>query len=205
MLHNQRKTNPRVIDGVVQKKNNATTTGDYTVEPLSTWRFEKQRPRPGFKHVVGKQDLDLFISIIPDFAGYSVGLDAIVLTAGSASLFGLYQYGWTANGVINLCAWPAEMYMPLSDRFIETHPKLFDRLNIPFEKPEDGPAIYQFTKDTAKAFMLLDVFLHELGHHHDRVNSKRKKDCGRGEAYAEEFAREMADRIWPAYTRAFGI
>jgi hypothetical protein len=53
--------------------------------------------------------------------------------------------------------------------------------------------------------MLMDVFLHELGHHHDRVTSKRKKDCGRGEAYAEEFARTMAKRIWPDYVKRFEV
>ncbi len=206
MFSPQRKTNPRVVNGTVQKKNNATTTGDYYVEPLTHWKFEKQRPLPGFKHVVGKKDLDKFIEIIPGFEELSKELDAIVLTKGTEFLFGLYRSGWTDHGIIHLCAWREELHLPMSKALYDTHPELMDRLNLPFD--EDDPntwRTFHFSRETARAFMLLDVFLHELGHHHDRITSKRKSQCGRGEAYAEAFAREMATKIWPAYVKRFEV
>jgi hypothetical protein len=133
MYSPQRKTNPRVIDGVVQKKNNATSTGDYWREPMTRWKFEKGRPRPGFRHVVGKQNLDRFIEIIPGFDDLSKGLDAIVLTKGCPTIFGIYWHGWTENGVINLCAWNADLHLPMSKKLYDTHPELMERLNIPFD------------------------------------------------------------------------
>jgi hypothetical protein len=60
-----------------------------------------------------------------------------------------------------------------------------------------------FTESTAHAFLFVDVLVHELGHHHDRMTSPRQHRCTRGEPYAEEYARRYEDRIWPAYCRVF--
>jgi hypothetical protein len=195
-----------VKGGVVQKKNNATSTGDYYLEAMTHWKFEQSRPSPGFKHVVSKRDLDRFIEIVPDFEELSRGLDAIILRKGSDDFFGLYRSGWTQNGTIHLSAWRSEMYLPMSKELYEAHPELMERLNVPYD--EDDPLVwrtYHFTKETARVFMLLDVFLQELGHHHDRVTSKRKKRCGRGESYAEEIARTTATKLWPEYLKRFEV
>jgi hypothetical protein len=60
-----------------------------------------------------------------------------------------------------------------------------------------------FTETSAQAFLLVHVLVHELGHHHDRMTSPSRRDCTRGEPYAEEYARRYEDRIWPAYCRVF--
>jgi len=206
MFSPPRKTNPGVKAGVVQKKNNATTTGDYYKEPLTHWRFEKQKPGPGFKHVLGKQDLDRFIEIVPGFEDLSKELDAIVLAKGSQYLYGRYRCGWTDHGIIHLCAWTADLHLPMTKWFYDKHPELIERLNLPYD--EDDPQwwrTYHFTRESARALMLLDVFLHELGHHHDRVTTKSKKDSSRGEPYAEEFARTMAAKLWPTYIKRFEV
>ena len=52
--------------------------------------------------------------------------------------------------------------------------------------------------------MLLHVFLHELGHHIDRMNTKNKKEPVKGEEYADQYADEMCERIWDDYCDAFG-
>ncbi len=53
--------------------------------------------------------------------------------------------------------------------------------------------------------MLTHVFLHELGHHYDRMQTKAKKYAPGGESFAEEFGNRLADKMWPDYCRAFGL
>jgi len=47
------------------------------------------------------------------------------------------------------------------------------------------------------------VLVHELGHHHDRMTSPRRRDATRGERYAEEYARRYEQTIWSKYCRVF--
>ncbi len=56
-----------------------------------------------------------------------------------------------------------------------------------------------FTMKKAKAFMLLHVFYHELGHHYDRITSKGQAWCKRGENFAENFAFEMMAKVKEKY------
>lgn len=37
----------------------------------------------------------------------------------------------------------------------------------------------RFTNKTAGAFMLMHVFLHELGHHYDTMQTRKKQDSPR--------------------------
>ncbi len=50
----------------------------------------------------------------------------------------------------------------------------------------------------------MDVFLHELGHHHDRMTTRSRSQAARGERYAETYANRYAERIWDAYQAEFG-
>ena len=57
--------------------------------------------------------------------------------------------------------------------------------------PKDrGGGYDSWTEGQARAFQLLHVFLHELGHHHDLITTRRQLRGGRGEAYAERYARD---------------
>ena len=60
-----------------------------------------------------------------------------------------------------------------------------------------------FTESSAQAFLLVDVLVHEMGHHHDRMTSPGRRQITRGERYAEDYARRHEDVIWPAYCRVF--
>jgi hypothetical protein len=66
-----------------------------------------------------------------------------------------------------------------------------------------GFYLAEFTESTAHAFLFVDVLVHELGHHHDRMTSPGQRQVTRGEPYAEEYARRWEGRIWPAYCRVF--
>ena len=69
-----------------------------------------------------------------------------------------------------------------------------------------GPRwVAEWTEDQVRAFQLLHVFLHELGHHHDRMTTYSRRRAARGEAYAEQFANELASYLWDDYTRAFRV
>lgn len=56
-----------------------------------------------------------------------------------------------------------------------------------------------------RAYQLLHVALHELGHHHDRMTTKSKRRASRGEGFAERHALNYGDRIWERYLEAFGL
>ena len=62
----------------------------------------------------------------------------------------------------------------------------------------------EFTEAQARAYQLLHILLHELGHHHDRMTTKPKVRASRGEPYAEAYALQYEARIWDRYQEAFG-
>lgn len=61
------------------------------------------------------------------------------------------------------------------------------------------------TDSQARAYQLLHIFLHELGHHHDRMTTKRQLSTSRGEPYAEAYARRHEGLIWDRYLKVFGL
>jgi hypothetical protein len=89
-----------------------------------------------------------------------------------------------------------DLYDELSDfdrkvnRSLETTPRAFGHLA-------------EFNPATVQAFLLINVLVHELGHHHDCMTSHRQRDCTRGERYAEEYARRHEAAIWSHYCRVF--
>ena len=61
-----------------------------------------------------------------------------------------------------------------------------------------------YTEASARAFQLLHILLHELGHHHDRMSTQSKNETARGENYAEQYALRYMDKIWDSYIQEFG-
>jgi hypothetical protein len=51
--------------------------------------------------------------------------------------------------------------------------------------------------------MLLHVFMHELGHHFDKIHQKHIGST-KGEDYAERFATNRFAQLFPAYVCVFG-
>jgi hypothetical protein len=94
---------------------------------------------------------------------------------------------------------------PHSRPFFDEHRAFFERIGLAFDEHEaDDEVECRYTEDQARAFLLLHVFLHELGHHVDRMQTKQRKAGVRGEEFAERWANELAARIWPSYVRRFG-
>ena len=61
------------------------------------------------------------------------------------------------------------------------------------------------TEGQARAFQLLHVLLHELGHHHDHMTTRSRRSAARGEWFAENYASQYEAQVWNDYLRRFGL
>jgi hypothetical protein len=61
----------------------------------------------------------------------------------------------------------------------------------------------KFTKEKVRAFQLLHIFLHELGHHYDSIHLPQKGFTVRGESFAEGYAIKYEQIIWERYRETF--
>lgn len=194
-----RKSAPEVKGGQVQKKNNWALTPNYYSHAQRELVIDRKRPGAGYRHLLKKRDILDFIAILPDWADLSVGLNGIVLAPGEYSLC-----GWHEPGVVHICAWEEDLWIDYRWDFYEDHKALFDRLGVPAEPIKNG-YLCKFTEATARAYQLLHILLHELGHHHDRMTTKSQVKASRGESYAEKYALRHEAQIWSRYLEQFGL
>lgn len=194
-----RKSAPKVTAGRVQRKNNWDETADYynTEQPMPV--VERKRPGAGYRHVLKQQHIHDFIAILPDWSELSKGLNAIVLAAGEED-----TDGYHVPGVVHICAWESDFRREHSARHHREHDDILERLGVPSAATDDGYVVCEFNEKTARAYQLLHVLLHELGHHHDAMTNKSKQ-ISRGEPYAEAYARQYADIIWQRYLETFEL
>ena len=192
----------RVRKGRERRKHNwRIDRGDYFVWPQEEIRLDRRDPGVGCRHVITIPQLRRFVRLLPDWDEVAVGLNAIVLGAG-ASPFGWYD---EASSVVVLCAWPAHsgFWFESTHEWNAENERLLSLLGVQIDERE-GRVGLLWTEAQARAFMLLDVLPHELGHHHDRMTTRTRR-LGRGEPFAERYAREVLERLWPIYTRHFEI
>jgi hypothetical protein len=199
MRQGRRKSTPKVVGGKVRRKNRGARSGSAEV------RIDREAPGPGCRHVVTKSDVRDFIDLIPDWERLSEGLESILLARSDVDGDGYYEF-FIRDGTsrILLCAWNADLWIPLWTNYYEEHRELLERIGVACEKDEDGESVTcRFTEARAKAFSLLHVFLHELGHHHQRQRL-RHRSSRLDEDYAERFANRHADEMFAAYVESFG-
>jgi hypothetical protein len=195
-----RRTATKVRDGEVQKKNRHAATPTYWNTPQAVLAVDRERPGRGYKHLLRKQDIVDFASIVPEWERLSVGLDAVLLARGSSQMD-----GWYDIGVVGICAWEREIAQVYGRSHVEEHEALLDRLQVQRERDGKGWVRCKFTESTARAYQLLHIFLHELGHHCDRMSTKRKREGGRGEPFAEEWAYRYERVVLDRYLQTFGL
>ncbi len=198
----QRKSTPKVTDGRVQKKNNAATTPTYYDTPQPMPVIDRQRPGAGYRHVLKQRDVETFIGLLPDWAELSCGLNAIVLAPGAGRYNGYYE-----RSVVHVCAWEEDLWIHYrhGNDFFDAHEPILRRLGVPMKPADDGYTSCQFTQATVRAYQLLHILLHELGHHHDRLTTQPGGIANRGEPYAEAYALQYEAQIWERYQDAFGL
>lgn len=187
-----RKTTPKVKNGKVQKKNRHTETENYWNTRQDTLQIDKESPGKGYKHFLKKADIIEFLEILPNWNEIEIELDAILLAQGGGA------DGWYNDGVIGICAWDKNMTSSIDKEYFNEHLDLFKRLEIKYEIKKET-VVCHFNDKQIKAFQLLHVLLHELGHHHDRINTKNKNKIGRGENYAESYAEKYEKKVWSKY------
>lgn len=193
-----RKVTPKVVGGRPLRKNRHDLTPDLWRGNRGEFTIERERPGRGYRHLLRKSDIEEFLAMIPNWDELSEGLNGVLLAEAEPGID-----GWYANaGVIGICAWRRDMWVKAKRRYYVEHRPLFKRLCVEYEQ-EDEHLLLKFTEDQARAYQLLHVFLHELGHHRDRMTTTKKQETGRGESYAERYALESEKEIWDRYFSVF--
>ncbi len=201
MQRGNRKSAPQVVKGRVQKKNNWSLSTDYYDAPdPHTVVIDRKRPSDGYKHVLNKSDIYKFLEILPDWKNLAVGLNAIVLASGDDG-----SDGYHIPGVVHICAWEAGLWRETSRNYYEEHQDIFERMGVVSEEITDNYFLCKFDENAVRAYQLLHILLHELGHHHDRMTTRLQQNTGRGEKYAEEYARLYEAAIWQKYQKVFRL
>lgn len=196
-----RKTAPRVRNGRAQRKNRCARTPNYFGSAMPSLVIDRRRAGRGYRHIVRKDDVRRFLDLLPDRDEIRCGLNAVVLDGG-----GWNRLGWHRTGVIAICAWVSEIEWEDCDLgFFQEHSAIFEKLAIPVEETWNGQIIVRFTAETARAFLLTHVLVHELGHHHDRMTTRSRRNASRGEGYAEAYARRNEDVVIRRYRKEFSL
>lgn len=185
------------------KKNNwKPDPGDYYARPQAEIQIERTDPGPGYRHVVTVAQLRDFISLLPDWDELALGLEAISIYRGGNNWIGMSN-----PGVVVITAWEQDLWWDgMSKSWVEEASGVLDLLGVDIRSSENGDDDLElrWTEPQARGFMLLDVLVHELGHHHDRMSTKGKS-APRGEPYAHAYAKRVQAEIWPEYVRRFEI
>ena len=145
-----------------------------------------------------------FLELLPDWDELSQGLNAIVLAEREPG-----ADGWHDLGTVAVCAWDEDLWVEEDPDYYEEHRGIIERLGVESERKQDeyGPYVEaRWTRPAARAFQLLHILLHELGHHHDRMTTRSRPDIPpRGEPYAEAYAHRYEVMIWKRYLERFGL
>jgi hypothetical protein len=195
-----RKSTPKVSGGNVLRKNNHKLTPNYWNTTQKEIQIDSEKPGKGYKHFLKKKDILKFIEIIPNWKVYSQYLDGILLEYGDTSHDGVYYY----SGVICISSWPKDKDVELGKGYFKEHKALLKRLGVKFTEKRDF-YFCEFNEDQIKAFQLLHIFLHELGHHYDRIKTKFRQSTARGEKFAEDFAFEHEKKMLNIYQEKFNV
>ena len=192
-----RRSTPKVKDGKVQRKNRSQQT---RTAPL----IRREQPGAGYRHFVRKSDVAKFITLLPQWDDLSVGLTEIILARAEPD-----TAGWHRPGSVAVCAWERQMPRNLGREFVQEHSQLYDRLGISYvwvaddEYDDAGYFTVEFTVATVRAYQLLHILLHELGHHHDRMTTKPQECASRGESFAEQYALKYEAVVFDRYCEVF--
>src|SRR5688500_10355781 len=166
-IRGNRRSAMRGKDGRVQRKNKHRPTVSYG------YFVDRESPGRGFRHVVTKRDVQTFIERIPDWPEVSRKIERIVLVreAESDGEYAFYHHEETSGIFLN--AWPKDLWMDFTVDYFDAHRKILERLGVAHDARNGELVAVRFTEAQARAFMLLHVFLHELGNHQQRLAGQK--------------------------------
>jgi hypothetical protein len=195
-----RRTNLRVVAGQVRKKNRTDQSPTWYNMACECPSVHRLKPGFGYHHVLRQHDVATFCRLLPDWGPLSRGLNIVLLAPGSVC-----HDGWHRPGVVAVCAWERGLWQEVNGQWYAEHYGLLGRLEVPCEEAADGYHLCKFTAPAVRAYQLLHVLLHELGHHHDRMTTRSQADSCRGESYAEGYALAYEPLVWDRYLETFGL
>jgi hypothetical protein len=191
-----RKSAPGSRGGKTQKKNRTALSPDVYVHQFESLVVQRVRPIRGSYHAVTPTDVRRFVSIIPDWDEVAAGIKAVILTPGGDDAYGRYNN----VGIIKLDAWRRDEPV-----FIPGRKEWLVRA-MGIHEPDDGEGWeLVFSRDQVRCLLLMGTFLHELGHHVDRIQTRSKADASNGEPYAIAYEQRRQPELWEAYCAAFGF
>jgi hypothetical protein len=180
-------------------KRSAETPPDHNA-PRQFPQIYRKHPGAGHRHVLLVRHVRQFLSILPEWPTLSVGLNAILLAPARPNCDGFHR-----PGLVAVCAQPRNLLQLVTNAdYVARHRDIFRRLGVPIEPVSEGHVLH-FSEQTLRAYQLLHVLLHELGHHHDRMTTRSRRRASRGEHFAEVYARTHADSIWARYFELFPL
>jgi hypothetical protein len=196
-----RKTAPGVRDGRVRKKNNWTQSPSLYIDPQPRLVIDRRPPGAGCRHLLFQRDIERFVNLIPNWNELAVGLDVIALDSGRRGCD-----GWYDRGAIGICAWRTDMCYEVDPDWFREHRDFLKRIGVRVYGDDPETVEVHWTADTARAYQLCHVFLHELGHHADRMHTRTKTDNSpRGEGFAEDYAFTLEVIVLERYFEEFGL
>jgi hypothetical protein len=192
-----RRTATKVKHGRVQQKNRHRPTSHLGLV------LHRESPGRGFRHVVTKREILEFIDIVPGWERYSERLERIVLATHDEDCDAAhYFFHREETGAIFLHAWHEDLWVDLPRDYFDAHAAILTRLGVAHDLGRDTVEC-RFTEAQARAFTLLHIFMHELGHHFDCIQHKNRNAAG-SEDFAENFATSHFEPLLPAYCKTFG-
>jgi hypothetical protein len=134
--------------------------------------------------VLTVRDVEDFVWLLPEWERVRQSVRTVLLAQGSDC------DGWYRDGIVAICAWPRELWLDVRERWRDEHAAVLARLDVPIHGTE-----LRFSQSQVRAFQLLHILLHELGHHVDRHG---------GEPAAERYAYRWEAEVWNRYVDRFG-
>jgi hypothetical protein len=195
-----RKTAPGVRAGRTLRKNDWRRSPCLYTDPQPRLVIDRRRPGDGYRHLLLKRDVERFITLIPNWETVSAGLDLVALDAGRPGCD-----GWYDRGAVGICAWPIDMRYEVNAEWYRGHRDFLRRIEARVEGDDPDDVTIHWTPWTVRAYQLCHVFLHELGHHRDRMTTRSRRRCARGEGFAERYAWEFEPQVWERYLEEFGL
>lgn len=159
--------------------------------------IRREPPGKGFRHFLTRKIVSSFIELLPQWNDITQGLDYILLARAEPGCD-----GWYDGKVVAISAWEQDCWRSVPSDYYAEHKLVLKRLDVETVKIGQN-YLCKFNPSSVKAFQLLHVLLHELGHHFDRISSSSKRDSSRGELYAEKYATSYEELIWKSYGDRF--
>lgn len=166
---------------------------EYSKSPTTI--FRQRSLHPDFLMPVTLGEVEALMADLPQ--AFTDGIKAVFLLGGSRQQeksWSRFCYGRYGSNLIYLHPFPRARLRRAYKRPPAPHRmEEYRRAGAEIYRKADR-TIVEFTPAALRDFYLRDVLMHEIGHHNDRHNFGKKRQC-REEPFAEWFATEYGFRL----------